>query len=534
MTGAIRTLVRPASFVPAPNERVLVPHLTSTLFPQLPKDARRAFRTGLIVAALTLSVVALLRLTVAVATVAALGLPVLFVLYLRAIGTGRSVLGKALIAAGLLGAGLGVMWVLGTSQWLILRLSTFEGSALPSLYDRMGRFAIVFFVAILPPVLVRMRWTSPRKSLDGFAIGVLGALAFTAGATLTRLAPLFTSGLIAHDRPVQGVFVEAILSGVTVPVTVAAAGGIAGILLWFTPDALDRRGRVRILLLLLMAGVLVAHAGLVFGDIAGLTGHGLLLVSHITAALLVLVELRVAIQLALLHEAHPPGHDSDSGPPVTLRSRQVSSIWLSVLTVVAVALTAVGIVLTPAVPQYLCPPNCGRTVSALPYAQNPRFTAANGEFTVAYPAAGSAYLITTEANRVTATLTVGDGGVLQLFSEPAHGRSAKEITRSVVKRVHPEAVFAYEIPNAMVGYQPGYGEVDDYWPTSSAARVGRIRILVVAAVKNDLALVASAVGPFRQFGPDAGPGHPSGANLQIAEDMGQYVNSFTWRGDPPR
>ena len=38
----------------------------------------------------------------------------------------------------------------------------------------------------------------------------------------------------------------------------------------------------------------------------------------------------------------------------------------------------------------------------------------------------------------------------------------------------------------------------------------------------------------REFGPDSGPGHPSGANLQIAEEMGRYVNSFTWRGDPPR
>jgi len=31
-----------------------------------------------------------------------------------------------------------------------------------------------------------------------------------------------------------------------------------------------------------------------------------------------------------------------------------------------------------------------------------------------------------------------------------------------------------------------------------------------------------------------GPGPPSPANLQIAQDMGQYVNSFSWRGDPPR
>ena len=57
---------------------------------------------------------------------------------------------------------------------------------------------------------------------------------------------------------------------------------------------------------------------------------------------------------------------------------------------------------------------------------------------------------------------------------------------------------------------------------------------VLAAVKDDLALVAAAVGPYHQFGPDFGFGKPSGANLQIALDMGKYVNSFSWRGDPPR
>jgi hypothetical protein len=55
----------------------------------------------------------------------------------------------------------------------------------------------------------------------------------------------------------------------------------------------------------------------------------------------------------------------------------------------------------------------------------------------------------------------------------------------------------------------------------------------VVAIKNDLALIAATVGPYHEFGPDFGPGRPSPTNLQIAEDMGRYVNSFRWRGDPP-
>ena len=76
--------------------------------------------------------------------------------------------------------------------------------------------------------------------------------------------------------------------------------------------------------------------------------------------------------------------------------------------------------------------------------------------------------------------------------------------------------------------------IADSWPQSSTARYSRVRILVMAAVKNDIALIAFATGPYRAFGPDFGPGPPSGANLELAMDLGKYVNSFRWSGDPTR
>src|SRR4029079_12259995 len=73
---------------------------------------------------------------------------------------------------------------------------------------------------------------------------------------------------------------------------------------------------------------------------------------------------------------------------------------------------------------------------------------------------------------------------------------------------------AYEIPNAMVGYVPGYGLVADCWPQGANSNYMRMRVIAMVAVKNNLALIAAAVGPFRQFGPEFGLGKPSGANLQ--------------------
>ncbi len=210
------------------------------------------------------------------------------------------------------------------------------------------------------------------------------------------------------------------------------------------------------------------------------------------------------------------------------------SRWGVVITAASVVLGAAALVLTPKIAHYMCPPDCGKPPTGIPVMALPRFEAPDGSFSVSYPAPGSAYNVVTTKSGVTATYTGGDGGVLQLFSEPAKGRSARDVARALVKRTYPDAKVAYEVPNAMVGYQPGYGEVVDDWPQGSTSGYSRVRILVMTAVKNDVALVAFATGPYHAFGPDYGPGPPSGANLELAQDMGKYVNSFHWKGDPTR
>jgi len=130
-------------------------------------------------------------------------------------------------------------------------------------------------------------------------------------------------------------------------------------------------------------------------------------------------------------------------------------------------------------------------------------------------------------------MTVGDRGVLRLFGEPARGRDARQVVEQLLARQFPNAVVAYQLPNAILGYQPGYGVVATFQQQGLATRSDS-RAVVIAAVKNDLALVALATGPFRRFTPNFGPGPPSAANVEIAIDMGKYAESFSWRGDPPR
>lgn len=180
---------------------------------------------------------------------------------------------------------------------------------------------------------------------------------------------------------------------------------------------------------------------------------------------------------------------------------------------------------------YRCPPECGRPPNAVPVATLPRYDAPSGAFSVSHPAPGGSYEVITTDNGVTARSA--DGGVLRLFSEPAQGRVARQVVTALMAREFPGAEFAYELPNTAVGYQVGYGVVANFAQPGLAA-LRESRLIVMAAVKNDLALIAVAEGPFRRFTPEFGPGLPSAANLEIAIDMGKYVESFSWKGDPPR
>ena len=182
---------------------------------------------------------------------------------------------------------------------------------------------------------------------------------------------------------------------------------------------------------------------------------------------------------------------------------------------------------------YACPPDCGRPPNAVAVANLPRFTSADGAFSVSHPPASEIYAVRTEPNGVRARLTAGDGGLLRLFSQPAQGRVARQLVAQLIAKQYPNAEIVYELPNTTVGYQLGYGVVANF-RRPGMSNSYPMRVIIMAAVKNDLALIAVAEGPFRRFTEDFGPGPPSAANTQIALDMGKYVDSFSWKGDPPR
>ena len=555
-------------FAAAPNQGVLLPDIATTLFPRLARRSRTVFSIGLAVMLVTLLGLTALRVTPAVIAVGALGIPLLFAQYLRVSGALRDIPNHLVALSAVVGAGLGSAGMLATGGWLAhssgISLTAgiaWSGFLLHGLAIPLGSALL----KVVPAGLARLLSRPPREALDGFAVGAVGALAFSAAATLTRLAPQFATGWIAQRRSIPGLIIEAVIAGVTVPLTAAAAGGTVGVALWFTPKPDSPRADRRLLrgvLIGLTVVVLIVFIGVVSTDAAALSNLDAVkaLLVHFALAVVAGLTLRLALQIALLHEDVAPerqradqcgfcmgpmfdtafcpacGEAAAAIPSATGRPAspgRVLGTWAMGNAVVAAALVGLSVAVTTKPPQYSCPPDCGRPPISTPVTDLPRYTAPDGRFTVSYPGAGTAYDVTLDdARGVTARLTVGDGGVLRLFSVPAAGRPAHDIGVALLKKEFPDAVIDYEIPNAMVGYRQGWGAAADRWPQSSASSYLHLRILLLVAVKNDVALAAAAVGPFQEFGPDTGPGLPSGANLMIAQDMGKYVNSFRWKGDP--
>lgn len=487
--------------------------LTSALFPHLAPPSRVPFAAALAVLSAVLVGFALLRWQAPMIAVAAVGVALVFVVYLREAGVRDDVSARLLASTAVLAAVLGIGWALATGTVVAQSQDVALAARGPHLDHGLVGVGIPLGSAVLmliPPVIVGFR--RPARPLDGYAVGALSAVVFTSAATLVRLFPQFATGVTADDRSVYSLLLQAGMRGVALPVTAAALGGLVGIALW--------TGRVRaIVASVTVTLALYAVMGVV--DFTPVPG-GLQLAVYAAVAVLALSALRIGQQVAM--EPDRTGRDGRAR-----RTRVLGSLAVGVA-VAIVAGVAAAVLTTPAVAKVVCPPDCGRPPIGEPVESNPRFFADGEAFSVQYPGPGSAYEVTFDSDGVVLEFTGGDTGTLELFGLPAGNRTPKQIAEDLIDKYYPDATTDYEIPNAMVGYRLGYGVVADDYPQDANSSFSRLRLIVMVAVHDDYALVASAIGPYRKFSPDFGPGHPSGANLQLAMDMGRYVNSFRWGG----
>jgi hypothetical protein len=550
----------------APGEPALLPSVVTSVFPRLSTHARRPFRVALVAGLIVLVIFAVLRWQAPVVAVAALGFALLFTVYLAESDVFHDFPRRMLALTVIVGVVVGAAWgavggrLVSRSYDVPLASGMQSAQVVP---QGMAVAATGALLMLLPAIIVAVLRPPIRESLDGYVIGALGAVGFTAAATVVRLAPQLTAGPTTAQRSIGALLGEAGTVGIVMPLTAASVGGLFGIALWFRS-----RSGGRINVGAIVAAVVLAMLLFALGRLIEMLALSVLpqLALHLVIAVLALLACRLGAHAALRYEAidaDEPVACPDCGPaepgarfcadcgvalrafsktartagqpgrPVKVTHRRLALVVGAGVGVMAVVALGISALVTSPPGRYVCPPHCGAPPIGTPIMTNPRFTSTDGDFSVSYPGPGTAYRPTFKPNTVVLDLTAGDTGTLELHGEAANGRDPRQVAEDLLRRRYPNATVAYEIPNASVGYQPGYGVAADDYPQGGMGTYTRLRILLMVAVKNDYALVGAAVGPYHEFSPSV-ISHPSGANLELALYMGKYVNSFTWRGDSPR
>lgn len=306
---------RAHSYVAAPGEPVLHLSVVSSLFPHLSHRSRGPFRVGLFAVLAALLILAALRLQAPAIAVSALGIPLLFQLYIYEANLyDEEPLFATLLTVGL-GAVLGVGWSLLTGHYVTTasRLTLVGGSkstthvVLATLVPAGAQLLMVVPVALMW-LLRRSRY---RESMDGFVFGSAGALGFVAAAVITDLAPELKAGVRPHGHTAD-LFVQTVVHGIALPLVAACATGLIGAALWLRRNGAGNNtpGRVFTLWPVALVVALAVQVGLGYTDVST-PGNAVVVAAHLAAAAAYIVALRIGLHHVLLHEAH----DVRIGPP---------------------------------------------------------------------------------------------------------------------------------------------------------------------------------------------------------------------------
>jgi hypothetical protein len=140
----------------------------------------------------------------------------------------------------------------------------------------------------------------------------------------------------------------------------------------------------------------------------------------------------------------------------------------------------------------------------------------------------------TTASSIAWDATLGDGSTVawSFGGTLAANRDAQQIVQDVQSNHFADANLAYTIPDAALGYTPGYGNIYDLTESPGNGQVLHERLVIMAAVKHGVAVVFTGVGPYRQTSAK-NDGHPNPADTPLVglDDVEQSVMSVIWKGD---
>ena len=300
-------------FVAAPNERLSVPFIVSSLFPQLPRADMDMFRASLGLGVATVVVLALFGLFPVAVIAAALLVPLVTVMYLYDVDVYEDEPIRVVALTMGWGALCGVGVALLTQAVTDTGAAVVSGSAHPDVLVRGVLLPLLGVALMVAGPLVLLRYRRFNDVLDGATFGAASAVSFVGAEVITFGVSLLRAGVHPDGDTLPWV-IRILTIAVTTPVLVMAAIAAAMAAFWlrYRGPARDRGS----LGPLGNPGIaLVAAAVLV---VAGSVGQPLLpsgwwLASLVVLDVVALLWLRRVIHLGLLQEAA----EIEIGPEIT-------------------------------------------------------------------------------------------------------------------------------------------------------------------------------------------------------------------------
>ncbi|CAN5719194.1 hypothetical protein BH09ACT8_BH09ACT8_12760 [soil metagenome] len=292
----------------APDQHVVCPWITTSVFPRLPRRSRSAFRAGLVALVCLLLLCALLRGQPPLIGVSALGLPLLFLVYLKETDAFKDMSVVTLLVTATLSTAIGVGWALTLNTIWSLTYDDVLGTPMTT-SQRLINLVVIPIAGVtlflIPVVAVRVWRPGVRESLNGFVIGALAALCNTSAGTVTQQATLFSNGLVDKDVPLDALLASAAVRGCATPLTALAAGGLIGAALWFRrrpASTLPRRRHFLTTPIFAVVLVVIAYTGQNAIDYAWIS-YTEIVALYAAIALFTLLALRILLHCTLLEEA---------------------------------------------------------------------------------------------------------------------------------------------------------------------------------------------------------------------------------------
>ncbi len=619
------------SYAAFPDEPVARLSIVSSLFPHLSYRSRVPFRAALGLVVSLLIIFSLAGTSAPLIAVCALGVPLLFVLYIIEVDPyeGTFVLSSAV--AFVLGAGLGVGWALIAGPYVDQALQPIPSASLTSGHSLVAAVAIPAVALVLmcvPIVAVRAMQRGRLESLDGFVAGATSALGFSVAATLVLLSPLLKDGQLLHQSFIANLS-QAAERGLSLPLISALSVGLVGAAVWVArADAKPARGRWLTSPVLAFFIAAAVQIGWAFGNLAVLPDADVLVI-QLAAIGVLTVLVRLGIHHVLIHEAmgasigaprvcehcshlvptmsfcpqcgvaeraiarprrgpglaqrgpsspdaarsqspeQSPVRPWPTSPPdtpgpqaafpevhATARHRprvgQLATLglFLTGLALLSAILVVIAVV-APSEPPAPCPPlgcqappigavgpqSVTGSRAASPVEQGRLYSNSQG-FTVRYYAFPGTTIypgVTTDADGITLSFpfksSYGGTSELAVVGELDAGATPQQIVDDEVSRIAPNAQVQFQMPEAYVGYWPGYGAAFETEVPSADGHSATYELVVMAAVHDGFGIAVVASGEVLSSvtpGSTWWDGHPSPTAISVAYLADSTVNSITF------